>query len=269
MFDFIRLARKPGFLSSAAHVVLNLLLALGVIALTVLFNTILPAVFLVILSKWRIFAVRPRYWWANILSSVPDLVFSFSIVILSWQVGQYGRMLEVDGISTLLPAWSVQLILGIIYAVWLILIKPKNSDRFVKFQASASQFIGLLAIFFIAQILPMEIAVILAFIVATSSARQMLGIYKEKYKGLISLAWGLIVVELVWISWHWSVYYSVVALVRIPQVAIIVTAIAFVASKVYGAWHDDRKIDWDELGVPSVMAGLLAIVILFGFSGLF
>lgn len=263
------MARKRGLVADVIHALFNIGLAASVILLTALFDTPMPAILLVVLSKWRVIAVRPRYWWANILSSLPDLSLGIGLAVISWQCGQISNTLATSGILPTIPAIAIQSGLGVLYAIWLIIIKPKHSDKWVLRQASISQFLGLMAIFFVSHQLSLFVSIILSFLVAFASARQMLAQYEEQSQGMLASVWGLMVAELAFVSWHWSVSYQLSVLVRVPQIAIIVTVVAFVATRVYKAWHDDRKVTWSEMGAPSILAVAVTAAVLFGFSGLY
>src|SRR3954469_23496144 len=39
------------------------------------------AIFLIFLSKWRMFAVRPRYWVANLIANGVDIMVAVSLVV--------------------------------------------------------------------------------------------------------------------------------------------------------------------------------------------
>ncbi|MDO4271453.1 MAG: hypothetical protein Q4C83_00500 [Candidatus Saccharibacteria bacterium] len=269
MIEFIKLARKRGVVADLIHAAFNVAFAAATIFLTIVFDTPWPAVLLVILSKWRVVAVRPRYWWANFLSSLPDLTFGIGLVIISWGCGLLGQEYLTLGQVTPIPAIAVQVIIGIIYAIWLIAIKPQHSETMVGFQALASQFVGLTAVFFISHSLPLVLAMLLTMVVAFASARQALGIFEEKDQDLLSTVWGLLVMELAFVSWHWSVSYQLTPLIRVPQIAIITAAISFTAFRVYKAWHDDRRVTWDELGYPVAFTVAITCLVLFAFSGLY
>ena len=58
-----KLTPSRGF-AQVLHVVLNLVLPLLVFAL-VRINFVQLALSLILLSKWRMFAVRPRFWFVN------------------------------------------------------------------------------------------------------------------------------------------------------------------------------------------------------------
>ena len=61
------------------YVGLNVLLPLLVLALVRL-QFIPLAIILIILAKWRMLAVKPRYWLANIRSNLVDIFVGLSIL---------------------------------------------------------------------------------------------------------------------------------------------------------------------------------------------
>ena len=267
--EFIKLARRRGAVADVIHTLFNIVFAAAAICLTVVFNTPWPAILLVVLSKWRVVAVRPRYWWANFLSSLPDLIFGIGLVIISWGCNQLGQSYAMAGETLPIPAIYIQVGLAVVYALWLVQIKPKHSDTMVGFQALASQIIGLTATFTVSGGLPLWAVMVLSFVVSFSSARQAIGIFEEKDQDLLATVWGLIVMEMAFVSWHWSVSYLLTPLIRIPQIAIITTMISIIAFRVYRAWHDDRQVSWDELGAPVVLTVVITLLVLFVFSGLY
>lgn len=269
MIEFIKIARKRGVVTDLIHAVLNILFAGAAIYLTAVMESPWPAIILVFLSKWRVLAVRPRYWWVNFLSSLPDVIVGVGLVTITWASQTLGAVYMAQGQVSPVPVIAIQVIMAVIYSVWLIAIKPKHSQLMVGFQALASQFIGLTAIFFVSQRIPLAITLVLAGIVAFSSARQVLGMYEERNRDMLATVWGLLTMELAFVSWHWSVSYQITPLIRIPQIAIIVSAISVIAYRVYRSWHDDRHVTWEELGYPTIFTIALTVLILFVFSGLF
>ena len=269
MIEFIKLARRRGVAADLIHTLFNIIFAAAVIFLTAVFNTPWPAILLVVLSKWRVIAVRPRYWWANFLSSLPDLIFGVGIAVISWCCRQLGDSYALAGTALPISPLVIQIVLCIIYAWWLVSIKPKHSETMVGFQALASQVVGFTAVFSVVGGLPLLAVMALSFIVAFSSARQAIGIFEEKDQDLLATVWGLLAMELAFVSWHWSVSYQLTPLIRIPQIAIISAVISVTAFRVYRAWHDDRQVTWDELGAPVILTIAITLLVLFGFSGLY
>lgn len=268
MSDFIRLGGKRDLGADIVHGLLNTLFAATVVFLSTSFSTPWPAYVLVILSKWRTIAVRPRYWGANLLGALPDLVVGLSFAAISWNAGQVAATYQLEGESLPVSLMIIQIILGFLYAVWLVAIKPLKSENGVGVQALITQFVGLTAIFSLSRSVPLVMTMLMAFVVAFSAARQALNNFDEKDLNLMSSVWGLLMMELAFVSWHWSVFYQLTPLIRIPQIAIISTVIGIVAYRVYRAWQDDRRVTWDELGLPVVFTVILTLVVLFAFSGL-
>ena len=269
MIEFIKLAHRRGVAADLIHNLFNIVFAAATICLTAVFNTPWPAILLVVLSKWRVIAVRPRYWWANFLSSLPDLIFGIGLAVISWGCSQLGREYLTMGEQLPLSVTTVQIVIAIIYALWLVSIKPKHSEVMIGFQALASQVVGFTAVFTVSGGLPLLAVMMLSFAVAFSSARQAIGMFEERDQDLLSTVWGLLAMELAFVSWHWSVSYQLTPLIRIPQIAIISAVISVIAFRVYRAWQDDRQVTWDELGAPVVLTIAITLLVLFVFSGLY
>ena len=77
--ELLKSVRKRSFLSKVAYVILNIALAVALLVIVIVVNVPWPALGLVLLSKWRIFAVRSRYWIANIRANMIDLIVSLRI----------------------------------------------------------------------------------------------------------------------------------------------------------------------------------------------
>ena len=96
MADFIIIRKSRNIASVTVHVFLNILLGISSVLITVFSGSPLLGLLLVLLSKWRIFAVRRRYLWLNLKSNLVDLIVGISVVLLSYYAG-----------STLLPVHFV------------------------------------------------------------------------------------------------------------------------------------------------------------------
>ena len=118
---------KRGY-AYVVYVALNLLLPI-LILLLVKTSFVYPALFVILLSKWRMFAVRPRFWWANIRTNAIDITFGLSMLVF---------MLSYTN------DW-IRLIFVVIWALWLIVLKPKVSVFAVSMQAFVGFVAGLMA----------------------------------------------------------------------------------------------------------------------------
>jgi len=125
----------------------------------------LVAYITVLISKWRIFAVSPHFWLPNIRSNASDIIVGLSTVALmsSSPVGQSPYL---------------QIVLVFLYAVWLLIIKPRSGNMIVAAQAFIAQFYGLTALFLLADHAISEawswIVIPAAWLVGRSAARHFL-----------------------------------------------------------------------------------------------
>src|SRR5579871_2273801 len=131
MWQTLRNKLKPtrGF-SHAIHIVAKILLPI-VAYILVRIDFVGLAVLLILISKWRIFAVQPRYWIANITASGVDLLVGVSLVLFM--------------ANTSVDWW--QLFWGTMWAVWLVWLKPRSDVLSVSAQAMIGQLLGLAALY--------------------------------------------------------------------------------------------------------------------------
>ena len=87
MADYSIIRKSRNTLSSFLHVLMNILLGVGSISVTLISGSWILGIILVLISKWRIFAVRPRYWLLNLKSSLVDLIVGASFVVLAYLSG--------------------------------------------------------------------------------------------------------------------------------------------------------------------------------------
>jgi hypothetical protein len=90
------------------YIGLNLLLPLLAYIL-VRIDFVSVAIVLVLLSKWRMFAVRPRYWVINLIQNGVDIMVAVSLIIFM--------------ASTSVVWW--QLLWAAAYGTWLVWLKPR------------------------------------------------------------------------------------------------------------------------------------------------
>ncbi len=132
MSDFILARKSRNIASTMVHVFMNLLLGIGAVLITLLSNSPLIGLILVITSKWRVFAVRPRYFWINLKSNLVDYIVGISTVLLAYSAG-----------NSFLP---IHIILAAFYCFWLIIIKPMSSERANLVQSLIAVLLGISSI---------------------------------------------------------------------------------------------------------------------------
>jgi len=72
--EFLKLSKRRSLLSELIYIVLNVALAVGLLVIVWAIASPYAAFALVLLSKWRVFAVRPRYWFANLQANMVDVI---------------------------------------------------------------------------------------------------------------------------------------------------------------------------------------------------
>lgn len=254
MADYILARKSRNIASSFVHVFLNLLLGIGSVLITVLSGSPVLGLLLVIVSKWRIFAVRLRYLWLNIKSNLVDLIVGFSVVLLSYYAG-----------SAFLP---VHLILAVFYCVWLLVIKPLSNDNATLIQALIAVFLGSSACTIMTAGLNSIVFVLLEFLVGYACSRHVLSQSDDKDFTLTTLICGLVFAEIAWLCDSWSIIYTFGSSgIRIPQIAIILTIFAFVYNRVREAtvkYQEDFR--FKHILTPVLFGAVLIGVIVLLFS---
>ena len=215
MADFVLARKSRNIASTAVHLFLNILLGIGAVLITVFSGSPLLGIILVLISKWRVFAVRRRYLWLNIKSNLVDLIVGLSIVILTYFAG-----------STLMP---VDFVLMAIYIIWLVIIKPMSSETATLAQSLIAVFLGISASTIMTASLNALPAVILAFLVGYAASRHVLAQTDSRDFTFTTLVCGLVFAEVAFMCNSWAIVYTFGTTgIRIPQVAIILTVFAFI-----------------------------------------
>jgi hypothetical protein len=259
--EFLKFVRKKSFLSELIYTILNIGLAVGILLIVAYTEAVWFAIVLVVLSKWRVFAVRPRYWWANLRSNMVDFIVGVSIVLHMYTI----NAAAIDETTKLL----LLIVMTIVYIVWLLFIKPRSKRAFVATQAGVAVFLGMSALFTISYNWPVSIVVAAAWLIGYSSARHILSTYDEETHALfLALAWGLIVAEVSWVSYHWAIAYPlpIVPALMLPQAALAVTLISFLTYKSYDSFYHHAKIRMNDILLPLLFTVSVLVVLLVVFN---
>ncbi|MES2630879.1 MAG: hypothetical protein V4611_02900 [Patescibacteria group bacterium] len=259
--EFLKLVRKRSFLSEAVYTVLNIALAIAVVMVIRYTDSIGFAIGLVVLSKWRVFAVRPRFWWANLRSNLVDFIVSISFVLHMYIVNSAAiaepRKLLLLGILTLL------------YIGWLLFVKPRSKRAYIAVQAGVAVLLGTSALFAISFNWPVSVVVLGMWLIGYTAARHILSSYDDETHGLfLSLAWGVVMAEIAWVAYHWTIAYSLpfITSLHLPQVAIITTLVSFLAFKSYDSFYHHAKIRMSDIILPLLFTLSVILVLLIIFN---
>ena len=259
--EFLKLVRKRSFLSELIYTVLNIALAVAVLLIIRYTNSIGFAIALVAISKWRVFAVRPRYWWANLRSNLVDFIVSVGFVIHMYTVNN----------ASLDDSQKVFLIIGlaVLYIGWLLFVKPRSKRSLMVVQAGAAIFLGSSALFMVSYNWPVSIVVGVMWLIGFMAARHALSSYDDETHGLfLSLAWGLVLAEMSWVAYHWAIAYPLPIFpnLLLSQAALAVTLVSFLAYKVYDSFYHHSKVRMSDVLLPLLFTVSVLIVLLIVFD---
>ncbi|HEX5744107.1 MAG TPA: hypothetical protein VFX84_01510 [Candidatus Saccharimonadales bacterium] len=159
-------------------------------------NLDIVAAVIVVLSKWRMFAVRPRFWAVNVRANAVDLMVGLSIVLF---------MTHYDGLF-------MQILLVLAYGIWLTVIKPGSGMLIVTAQAFIGQLASLSALYLTWADGPVWALTLLTGMLCFWAARHFLDAFDEPYARMLAYVWGYFGAALAWLLSHWLLYYRGVAL---------------------------------------------------------
>ena len=225
--------------SHTAHIALKALLPFIAYVL-VRTNFVWPAILLVILSKWRMFAVRPRYWMANLIANSVDIIVAISLILFM--------------ASTVVEWW--QLFWATLYGIWLIWLKPKYDVLSVSIQAMVGQLLGLAVIYLKLGDSSLLVLVFTTWLVAYSAARHFLTSFEEAYAPLLAHVWGFFAAGLAFVLGHWLLFYGSVA-----QIIVIMTTVGYGLAAIYYLDARDRLSPTIKRQLLAIMCTILLIVL--------
>lgn len=227
--------------AGAAHILLTALLPL-LIFVMVRLNFGWVAILLVLLSKWRMFAVKSRHWPANIRANAVDIFMGLSIVVF---------MLSTD-------TASIQLLWSAVYAVWLLVIKPQSTALWIGIQAMLAQMFSLIAIFYYWSESSTTLLVFLVWGVTYLCARHFLAAFDESMARATAYAWAFFAASIVWLSGHWLIFYGPIA-----QPALLLTVLGYGLAAMYYLRHTDRLTNNIKMQFIAVMTMVVLFLIVF------
>jgi hypothetical protein len=177
------------------------------------------ALAMIILSKWRMFAVKPRFWASNVRANSVDIMVGISIVLF----------------MTHAPSLAVQLGWVVAYGIWLIVLKPATGLFMISIQAGLGQLAALMALYLVWPNGPIVGLTLLTGLICFLSARHFFDSYEEPYARMLSFVWGYFGASLGWLLSHWLLYYRPIA-----QPTLLLSALGYGLAVIYYLDHHDR-----------------------------
>ncbi len=225
-----RIKPARGF-SHLVHV--GLLASLPVLAyILVRINFVAVAIGLVLISKWRIVAVRPRYWVANIVANGVDIVVGLSLVLF---------------MSNTSVTWW-QLFWMALYIAWLTWLKPRSDVLSVSAQAMVGQLLGLAVLYLKFGDASLAGLVAGTWLVTYLAARHFLTSFEEPHTALLAHVWAFFSASLAFVLSHWLLFYGTIA-----QIIVFLTTIGYCLAALY-------YLDATERLTPSLQRQMLGIM---------
>jgi hypothetical protein len=235
-----RIKPTKGF-SHALYVAFNV--ALPVLAyILVRIDFVSLAILLVVLSKWRMFAVRPRYWIANLVQNGVDIMVAVSLIIFM--------------ASTSVGWW--QLFWTAAYIGWLVWLKPRYDVLSVSAQAMVGQLLGLSVLFIKFGDSSIVGLVAGTWLVAYLAARHYLTSFEEPHGPLLAHIWAYFSACLAFILSHWLLFYGTIA-----QIIVILTTIGYGLAALYYLDATDRLSRGLQKQLLGGMLAILLVILVF------
>jgi hypothetical protein len=200
------------------------------------------AVATIFLSKWRMFAVRPRYWLANLQANSADILVGVSLVIFMAQ--------------TTSQLW--QLIWAIIYMLWLLLVKPSTSLFGVASQAMAALTLGLMSVYLAWSGAPAATLIITTWLVCYIAAHHFFTGFDEPYTKFLTNVWAFFAGALVWVCSHWLLFYG-----SVSQPTLLLTVLGLGLGSMYYLQNADRLTVLLRRQFLFIMAAIIVVVLVF------
>lgn len=260
--EFLKNFKRRSFINEVIYVGLNIGLAFAIMLIVRVTGLIWPALILVLLSKWRVFAVRPQFWFANIQANLVSFIVSVSYVVFLYSAS----LINAESINIL----ALQILLAIADACWLLFLKPKSKRKYIIAQAGVGLFTGITAVFMMSYNWVATPVVLLSWLIAYATAKHVLSNYdNEDRVVLMSLSWGILVAEVCWVAYHWTIAYRLpfVTSLLMPQVSIIVLCMSFLAYKIYDSFYHYQKIRMKDVLLPMIFTLAIILVLIIGFNG--
>lgn len=201
-----------------------------------------PALAVILLSKWRMLAVRPRYWPANIRQNAVDIMVGVSALVFMINSGT--------------AAW--QLFWAVMYGLWLVFLKPRSSVLMVSLQAFIAQFAALVALFLAWVDAPLVALAASGWLICYLAARHFFSSFDEAYNSLFSYTWGYFAAALMWVLGHWLLFYG-----SISQPALLLSVLGFGFAALYYLEEKDRLSTLLRRQFVFIMVAIVVVVLVF------
>jgi hypothetical protein len=204
------------------------------------FNLIALAVLL--LSKWRMLAVHPRHWIAHLRTNAVDIIVGLSF--LTFMIAS--------------SSFLAQIILVVLFEIWLLFIKPHEETKYIALQALIALGLGSTSIFFAFEDGSRIIFTVGIYLIAYFSARHFFNAFEESRGRLLSAIFAYFAAALMWVLSHWLLFIGPVA-----QAAIIIVSTGYSVAGLYYLERNDRLSSLARRQIVFSLFALILLIIIF------
>lgn len=252
--EFLKSSKRRSLVSELVYIILNIGLASAVLVSILVTQSSLLAIAIVLLSKWRVLAVRPRFWVANMKANLVDVIVGVSLAVL---------------MGVAMNALIVQLLLAAAYVGWLLFVKPRSTRAYVAIQAGTAVFLGITALMSVSYGWAASLVVLGMWLVGYASSRHVFTSYEEAHSSFYSFVWGLVMAELGWLAYHWTFAYALGSTaLKLPQAALVGLGLSFLAERVYSSYRTHGAVRSQDVMLPALLSVSIIIVLVTVFNRL-
>jgi len=200
------------------------------------------ALVVLLLSKWRMFALHPRHWIAHVRTNAVDIIVGLSILTF---------LIDANNLV-------VQLLWVVLFELWLLVLKPRSDTGSVALQAMVGQGLGSVSIFIAFEDVVLAVLVLGAWVISYFCGRHFFNAFEEVEGRLFASIWAFFAGSLVWVLGHWLLFFGPIA-----QPAIIIMIVGFSLSGMYYLQSRKRLTDLIRRQIILTAFALLFVVIIF------
>lgn len=200
------------------------------------------ALAVILLSKWRMLAVKPRFWPAHLRTNSIDIIVGLSF--LAFMVSTDSQMWRL--------LWTA------CYIVWMTVIKPSSQMFMVATQAMIGFSLGMIALYLVSGTAPLIVLVLGTGLVCYTGAHHFFDAFADRYTRLLSSIWGWFGASLAWVLGHWLIYYGDTL---IAQPALLLISIAYGLGVLYYLDHQGRLTALIARQLVFIMIAITVIIL--------
>jgi hypothetical protein len=240
MRPILRNLKPAAGLASTLHLILIVVLPVATLILVRL-DFVQLALSVIVLSKWRMFAVKPRFWFSNVRANAVDIMVGLSVVLFMAHAGLL---------------W--QLVWAVLYGSWLLIIKPRSDSLTMTCQAFIGQIVALSALYLVWGNGPVYGLTALTGLFCFLAARHFLDAFDEPYAKMLAYIWGYFGAALAWILSHWLLFYK-----DVSQPTLLLSTLGYGLALLYYLDHNEKLSIGLRRQFVFIMVAIVIVVLAF------